>query len=80
MKDVDGSILAGARLSELEELVARLPRGAANYYIMFEGNGAMNRIASFYAKRDNAEEKAATLRTLNPGFAIRVQPYTKERL
>ena len=28
MKDVDGSIVAGARLSDLEELVARLPQGA----------------------------------------------------
>lgn len=80
MKDIDGSIIAGARLSELEEIVARLPQGAANYYIMFEGNGAMNRIASFYANRADAEEKSNALRTLNPGFAIRVQPYTKERL
>lgn len=74
MRDVDGAFIAGARLSDLYELVGRLPQDSITYfYIVFEGNGAAARIASFHPRLPSAEEKARKLRDLNPGFAIRVQ-------
>lgn len=77
MKDTNGNIIAGARIAELDELVMRMPRGSVKYYITFEGNGAMTRIASFHADLPAAEETAKKFRGANPDFVIRIQPITQ---
>lgn len=77
MKDTHGNIIAGARIAELDELVMRLPRGSVKYYIMFEGDGAVARIASFHACLPAAEKDAERFRNANPDFVIRIQPITQ---